>query len=299
MDGLSTTLDALTTARILLWAGLGVLVWAVGRQAARVCWGLGGLALGGMAVLLWSQPLQEAIAAPMWVLLGVGSAGAGLLAWAMFRVGVGVICAGLLGVVVPLGLMAWQEPAMPFFHPQMAIDPVMDDPARDGAGWDGPPWESAAWDDGAWDGTTAWDATAWDRQDDRGWGDQEKEDEPASLEGRFARRLGHTAGQWSAWFEQQTTARKVELYLTAAVAGLCGLVGGLVRPLWGASLITAMVGSLVMWSCIQVFVGVWVNEAPWWVSGLDPRSMSIHLGLLTLLGVAVQSVVLRSSTDNA
>ena len=74
--------------------------------------------------MFWAKPLLAVGAMPLWAWLATGAIAAYILAWLMFRVCVGVFAAVVASVVAPYIVLVWQEPLMPVFHPQMAIDAV-------------------------------------------------------------------------------------------------------------------------------------------------------------------------------
>ena len=251
-DELTNSLGVFALLRLILWAGLGLVVWSMGRHMARVSCGFAGLALGGLAAIVWAEPLTQLVAAPLWASMIVAAVGACLLAWLLFRVFIALTWAALMAIAVVATLLVWQDPMMPFFHPHMAID-VIDDTATG---------------------------------------------EPPNVEGRLAHRLIEKTGNFTTWYGELPESKRIKLQIGAAISAICGLLMGLLKPLWVASVEAAMIGSVVMWSSVQYSIGSLLPGAPIWLTGLDPRIAWTHLGLLTVLGVVVQWSLSINSTDN-
>lgn len=102
----------------------------------------------------------------------------------------------------------------------------------------------------------------------------------------------------SRWWSDLGDAKQRELVAIASVAGLAGLVLGLILPNLAASVQSAFLGSLLMLGCAGGLIRAHWHER---ASSLIPdssRTLLIVLGLITLSGVLIQWTIWRRKADN-
>ncbi len=101
----------------------------------------------------------------------------------------------------------------------------------------------------------------------------------------------------SRWWSDLGPAKQRELAVIGSIAGLVGLVLGLVMPNLAASVQSAMVGSLLaMFSAGALWRMHWPDHAA--ILPDSPRPLLVALGLITLSGVLVQWTIWRRKADN-
>ena len=287
----TTILGVGPIVRLVLWAVGGLIIWGIGRQAARAGCGLFGLVLGGWAVLAWAEPIGQQFGAPLWVMLLAAGVAAYLLGWLMFRACVGMLCAVLAACILPIVTLIWQQPTIPYFHPQMAINIAQTSTLTHARAKQ--PTVSIHEHDPS--------LTHWQDWSENPFIDNERADnvdESTYIETRVVQRFHEKTVELIDWQRQLPTRDRAQLLLMATLGAVLGLLFGLVKPFWGASLMSAILGAALMWCSVQLLIGSLWTTSPAWLSGVDPRVASIHLGVLMLLGVAVQAGMSRTNTDN-
>ncbi len=115
---------------LLIALVVGVVLWLLGRRLARPACAVCGLVLGGLGALAVSQELGESGLAMAWITLG---AVAGfLLAFMTFKVWMGLSCAVLLGVALPVMSLVWEGIPAPAGPREVLTDTANDRLSTDG-----------------------------------------------------------------------------------------------------------------------------------------------------------------------
>jgi hypothetical protein len=97
------------------------------------------------------------------------------------------------------------------------------------------------------------------------------------------------------WSERDNTTRAV-LLISSSVGAVVGLIFGLLAPYVAASFQSAVVGAiLIYFSAVQLLTQL-TEQPPTWLP-TSPRIEILIVGLITLVGFAVQWTVFRKKTD--
>jgi len=97
---------------LLLTVSIGTILALFGRRMARLgCMGLGMIA-GSLSVFAWSRGFEGI--AIHWMV--IGSIAGVLLAAVLFRVWIGLSCAVVFAVMVPVSILIWEEVPLPTDH---------------------------------------------------------------------------------------------------------------------------------------------------------------------------------------
>ncbi len=118
------------------------------------------------------------------------------------------------------------------------------------------------------------------------------------FESRFAYRLADKTQEFYTWYGQLPTQRLVTLNMIAAITALCGLMVGLIKPFILASLVSSLMGVVLVWSAVQYALGAVWPHAPGWVVALDPKLAVLQIGLGTVAGVVMQWTLSIHQADN-
>ena len=121
---------------------------------------------------------------------------------------------------------------------------------------------------------------------------------PESHWQRVQSTAAHVEAEARAWWDRRAAEAGPAVMVTAAAAGLCGLLAGLLAPNVSASFLSALLGAVLLFyaasSLLQVYVPTWAGRLP-----SSPEPLLLALGLITATGILVQWTILRHKTDNA
>lgn len=293
------TTQELMEAMPAVWAGVlaftavvGLVLWAFGGRLATKGVMLSGFVLGGVGAGVLALTLSEG-SKVMWVLaIGIGGAIAGvLLAWMLFRFWMAGITAVLFAAVVPLTAMIWTgngpelsglknaqdaaETAIGFGesdpeaarmmlqeHPELAAEnPELVEAAKQAAV----------------DGEPIVDRQAFLDQLTAIWKEQVEE--------------------IKLWWSEMNAGQRSFLMIGAGVGAAVGFVLGLVLPLLAASLQSAMVGAVLLFTSGR---GLLLSYLPGSASVLPDtwRGVLLSIGLITLLGLLIQWTLRKKKADD-
>lgn len=306
-EAVSTALPVVTTILCAAAIVAGIVLWLLGRSLARLACGISGLVLGGLAGLLVGQALSEQGAMTIPLVIGGGIAGA-LLASLLFRVWMAISGAALLALVVPLLVFVWQGAPLPMVQP----------PADD---------EATTAEDGAESGTpidvdgviesvkTAVQEQVDKFSDNEGEGEGEAENattaagvdvesiqanaaqgamDEVSEEAREA--IDQAVGEVRAWWDGLEGSGRSLIIVAAIVGALIGLIFGLVAPYIAASFESALVGAILILLPTRTLLDAHAPDLGAYLPHSE-RATIVLLGLITLIGIAIQWTLFRRRTD--
>ena len=268
---LITYLDAIPQIwQVLLFAGIpiGLVLWLLGRKIARPAYAIGGLITAACAAAVFARHMDS----PPWqlgLIVGGGVLGC-VLAYLLFRVWVGITCAVLLGLVLPMLIAIWFSP--PTQHGPGNIELLLVNPENGGRGQD---------------------------DDENQKNNAEAESNPQATE-QFFDGLERTR-KWAShdlrtWWEAFELATQRTYLLTAGISALTGLLLGLIFPYAAASIESSLAGTLLVACCGLLLLNLYADiNADLTVQ--NTKILATAVGLITAVGVVLQWMVFRRKAD--
>ena len=280
--------------------GAGLLLWLLGRKLARPACAFSGLILGGVGGVVLGESLVDQGGIMLAIIIGTAIAGA-LLAALLFRVWMAMTGALIFGLVAAAAVLLWQQaPADETTETvsadvssltesddesagELKIDIPIDaltDPIREGI---------ASAIDGA--GDEDGEATA-----------------TVSIDKEAAAKIGNAIldalrgmagyyrealGDW--WAEAGSGVRGTVMIVGLIAAGI-GLLIGLIGPYVAASIQSATAGSILMLFSSFSLLAQLMPEHLHWLPA-SPRGVLICLGLITIIGLALQWTFFAEKAD--
>lgn len=280
--------------------GAGLLLWLLGRKLARPACAFSGLILGGVGGVVLGESLVDQGGIMLAIIIGTAIAGA-LLAALLFRVWMAMTGALIFGLVAAAAVLLWQQaPADEAVETasadvssltesddesdgELKIDIPIDaltDPIREGI---------ASAIDGA--GDEDGEATA-----------------TVSIDKEAAAKIGNaildalrgmagyyreSLGDW--WAEAGSGVRGTVMIVGLIAAGI-GLLIGLIGPYVAASIQSATAGSILMLFSSFSLLAQLMPEHLHWLPA-SPRGVLICLGLITIIGLALQWTFFAEKAD--
>lgn len=250
----SLALDA-AAGVCLLW---GVFLWLFGARVVRASTAMvgiiGGASVGGLVA--HSLSLEPLLA----YALGGGVAG-GLIVWFTYRLWIGLLLACVLGVMVPLGVLAWSGAPAPDASEtltetkQIATDQAM-----------------------------------------RLVDSEEDGDEPSLSEQVRAAIDGLGEGLKAWWQDEVGSGAKTGVILGGLVAAGTGLLVGLVFPKIACAIVAAAVGASFVLTSLNLLA---TRYAPSVAEAIPsgPRGVVLMVGGATVVGAIIQWTILRPKAD--
>jgi len=280
VEQVSAALPAPMLVVFSMLLAVGVVVWLMGRSLARPACVLSGLALGAAGGLAATHLGSFRGLVMLGIVVGGGIAGA-VLAAMLFRLWVAIVGAVLLALIVPAGLIVWHGTDPPSFAATQATE------AAD-AGGNGDEADDAGEDgDGAIPGVSEVAAATTGKSDS---GAIELAAE--SLEGLHAKQ-SEAIGDW--WAGLETTTRRRLMY-GCGIGAAVGLVLGLLAPLTGAAIESAVAGAMLIFFPGRALLSHFFPEQAGWLPQ-SPRWTVLWLCLITLAGFWLQWITTRKSAD--
>lgn len=291
----------LPTVGLLALAGVGLLLWCVGRKLVRPACAVCGLVLGGLGGWALGQALADQGAWVIPLVVGGGVAG-GLLAVLLFRLWMALSGAALLALAIPAAVLIWQGTP-----PPSADDSAPQRESTRQAAESDKSDEADAADDAEAPAVPFRDLVEAFAKPDAEKKDGAKEgdaaDEAPSV-GQALETASQAARSWSqkqleqlgAWWEQMSPGLRSTLYVAGAVGGLTGLLLGLIAPRLTASLQTALVGAILILFSAHRLIAMHAPDQAGYLPQ-SPRGLLVWVGLITLLGLLFQWTLLRRRTD--
>ena len=260
----------------LLGVGIvvGLVLWLIGRRIARPVCAVCGLLCGGLAAAFvarqWTNPAVQ-----LGTVVGGGVVGC-LGAVLLFRIWMGLTCAAVLALVVPLACLIWSGETIPAGADNandLSINRDTDHVARDEDAQDNPPEGSAL-----------------------GPGLTGLADVAEALQRRLSDLYQKVENDLRARWQAIGSDGRRTVYVGAGIGVLVGLLGGLIFPKIAASFQSALVGASLVLASASELIRIHVDSSPtWWPS--RPDVMLMLTGLITLLGVLLQWTFFRRKAD--
>lgn len=276
---------------------VGLIIWIGGRKLARPFCALLGIVMGGAAAVLLVPAQGEMVA--LWA-IGGGIVGL-IAAWGFFRLWMAAGLALLLALALPASMLVWTGAPLPATEEaqeqlrELADRPlegeVEADPARNVRDERPRAREGGRDRSGRRDGGQQRPRA---RDDPRRDAD-DQEEPPTTAEALLA--IAHAqADAARAWWDGlgETTRRTAQVL--AGLGTLIGVVLGLARPYFAATLQTALVGSAMILTAATYFVRLYAPDYAGWMPA-SPRGVVLAMGLITTLGVLAQWTVLPRRAD--
>ncbi|MFA9478178.1 hypothetical protein ACERK3_07700 [Phycisphaerales bacterium AB-hyl4] len=296
-DVIQAVLMVLPTIGLLAVALVGLVLWLMGKRIARTACAVGGLVLGGVAGFVLGETMSDQGAIVLPLVIGAALAG-GLLAGLLFRVWVALCGAVLLALVAPAAVLVWQgTPAEPVAAETREV--AVEDRPEEAQPRDLP--------------TSVTDAVRRTLDGERPFATREP-DEPAAAEAeadadeadveQVLEAAVAVARQWydnqltlvRQWWSDLGPATQRTIYVTAAIGAGVGLLLGLLLPFVAASFESALVGSLLLLLAGRELTAMHAEGASAWFPQ-SPRMVIVWLGLITILGFAIQWTLFARRTD--
>lgn len=265
MTGLPVLVENLGGLGQVMLAGgliLGLVLWLMGRKLARPGVAIGGIVIGALI----GAALPHEFGFGQWMVAGivVGGLLCGIIAWALFRIWMGLACAVMLALVAPAAALIWQGEA-----------PEMSQKSE----------------------TVAVEAAPDEGSDD----DVDKSSDPAAMRRALWQRAQTFYRQQrdevvAVWEALSPAART-----TVTIAGVAGAVGGfllgLILPYLAASLQSALVGAILIFFCGMSLAHVWAPDLMARIPDYSVRLPLLVIGLIALHGVGIQWTLSRRRAD--
>lgn len=246
---------------LLLWLGLmGLIVFLFGRRLVRPLFAVMGLTLGALLGLALVKTYW-ADTSPTLFVAGGALIGA-VAAFALYRVGMGLVLALLVGLAAPAGMLIFQG------KPGPAIEEPIVQLVSD-----------------------IREAVSQVTSDDQKSADLSKLPSMVDIADKSLTQIKEATTTW--WNEQDTSYR-VLLMTLAGGLGVLGFLIGLVFPGIGGALATAFVGSMMMIGGIGRLVGTHLNMD---IMPDTARNLIMMIVVMTLIGALIQWMILRPGTD--
>jgi len=256
---------------LLIWLGLmGVILFLFGRRLVRPMFAVVGLVFGGLVGLaVVSGWLTDWESTPF---IMIGAVIGGVVCFALYRLGMGVVLALVVGLAAPLGMMYAQgQPGPPIEQPAVETYHAVAEQITPTAG---------NVEEGA--------------QTDESGGQNALALTPESLTQPIAEGFGKVQTTLAEWWDGLAVRTRVLLISLAGGAGTLGLVLGILFPALSAALATALIGSLLM------IGGAARLSETYLTMNLMPATFRGTLALIliaTLIGALFQWTILRPRTD--
>jgi len=268
---LTTYLEAIPQIwQVLLFAGIliGLVLWLLGRKIARPACAIGGLVTAACAAAIFSRHMDSP-PRHLGLIVGGGVLGC-VLAYLLFRVWMGITCAVLLGLVLPMLTAIWFDP--PTQHGPGNVELLLVNPENGGR----------------------------DQDDDENQKNKaEAESDPQATEQffdgleRMRKWVGHDLRTWWETFEPATQQTYL---LTAGMGALIGLLLGLIFPYVAASIESSLTGTLLVACCGLLLLNLYTDiNADLTVQ--NTKTLATAVGLITAVGVVLQWMVFRRKAD--
>lgn len=260
IEAVGQTLSMITLTIALGFGALvGLMLWLFGHKLARPACVISGLVLGGLGGLVIGETLAEKGAMLLPLIIGGAIVGA-LLSALLFRIWMAVTGSVLLAVVALATAIAWAG------TPQPTV-PLLDDAREIEASL----------------GTIEQAIT------------NTVKSPLESFREALHTKLEQGGLELRQWWKDLNSRTQSVLISTAAAAGLTGFFLGLIVPNIAASLQTALVGALLIFSCITELLTVHLVQTTWLPH--TPRSAILTMGLITIVGLLIQWTLFRKKTD--
>lgn len=300
-DVMQTVMLVLPTIGLIVVALVGLVLWMMGKRIARTACAICGLVLGAIGGFVLARAMSDQGAMLLPLVIGGALAGA-LLAGLLFRVWIALSGAVLLALVAPAAVLVWQGTPVEPIAPEQGSAETAEQPAE-GEAVDLP--------------TSITDAFRESMKGDLPFGTNETEqpaaetgaaDDAEAADGADMAQVMEAAAEAArAWYEQQLalvsewwsqlgSATRGTIYTTAAIGAGVGLLLGLLLPYVAASLESALVGSLLLLLAGRELTALHAPEAAAWFPQ-SPRMVVVWLGLITILGFAIQWTVFGRRAD--
>ncbi len=246
-------------AMLVAGLALGLVLWVMGRRLARPGVAIGGMVIGGLI----GTALPHEVGMGNWMFIGsiAGAIVCGVLAWALFRVWMGIACAIMLALVAPAAALIWQGQA-PDVSSMEHADFSMQTPVEgtEGEGSDGTAMRDALWQ-------------------------------------RLQVVYEHEREQVAAVWEDMGSAGRTTVTVAAAAGAIGGLLAGLILPYMAASLQSALVGAVLIFFCGMSLAHIWAPDLMAKVPEYSVRLPLLVIGLIAVHGIGIQWTLSRRRTD--
>lgn len=288
---IETVMGVLPTIGLLAVLVVGVVIWLIGRRIARTACAVCGLVLGGLGGYVLGEMLSDQGAFVLPLVIGAGIAGA-LLAGLLFRVWIALSGAALLALAVPAAVLVWQ--GTPAEEPEATASAEVEAEAEAETAADVP-------DEPA--GPVGVAELLRRSLTEEGELAAGEEAERAEVE-EVIEAAADVARQWydeqtqrvSEWWADLGPGTRGTIYLAGAIGAGLGLVLGLVAPFVAASFESALVGSILLLLAGRELTAMHASGAAAYFPQ-SPRMVLVWLGLITVLGFAIQWTLFYRRAD--
>jgi len=288
--------------------GAGLLLWLLGRRLARPACAFSGLVLGGIGGVILGESLVDQGGIMLAIIIGTAIAGA-LLAALLFRVWMAMTGALIFGGVASAAVLLWQQ--APVDEPVGTASADVSSLAGSDSETDG---ESGGESGGELKIDIPIDALTGPIREGiasaiEGAGDDDSEaTATVSIDKEAAAKIGHAIldalrgmaeyyrGSLSDWWAEAGTGVRGTVMIVGLIAAGIGLLIGLIGPYFAASIQSATAGSiLILFSSFSLLAQLMPEHLHWLPA--SPRGVLICLGLITLIGLALQWTFFAEKAD--
>jgi len=281
---------------------IGLFLYVMGRKLVKVAIGLSGLCIGAFAAFIGAN--QLGVSSQLMLVWVIGGAIAGvLLASLLFRFWMSVSLAGLIALAVPAFSVIWQgtpapvaidvssnTPSSSFTQPK-ATDPESE--TKDGAITEKKhPIELPVNHFSAEDAKKK----AKEIRDSIGIKDDDIEKAKQTVMDALQQAYEYQTARLGGWWESLNSEGQRNMWITTAIAGLCGALLGFILPYFAASIQTSLVGGAVLLSTVHGVLAAYAPARLGWLPN-EPRPLLITLSLITLVGIGIQWTLWRKTAD--
>jgi hypothetical protein len=292
---------------VILLAGLGL--WLLGRKLARPACVFSGLVLGGIAGLVVGEAVSNSDGLVLPMVIGAAIAGA-LLAALLFRVWMAISGALVFGLVASSAVLLWQGPTEGDVAEAGAVASLPAETSEDG-----PPGEitlsipneviTEAIRDLA---TSAIEGVGGAEGTGEAEGNEQGASTELTLDNEMVKKMGDSLiealrglaeyyrGELAGWWSKAGSGVRGGAAGLGLVAAVLGLLLGLIWPYAAASVQSAAAGSVLMlfssFSLLAQLMPDRLDQLP-----ATPRGVLLCLGLITVIGLVLQSVFFARKTD--
>ncbi len=283
-------------------AMVGLFLFVMGRKLVKTAIGLSGLCIGAFAAFIGAN--QLGVSSQLMLVWVIGGAVAGvLLASLLFRFWMSVSLAALVALAVPAFSVIIEGTTMPA-SAQVADELTSSAPA-----------DKEKSDDklkSTGDATTDkkhpidlpvnhFSAEDVKKKADEikksiGINDQDIEKAKQTVMEALQHAYEFQSAHLSGWWDSLKSEGRRNMTITTAIAGLVGALLGFMLPYFAASIQTSLTGGAILLSTVHGALAAYAPAQLDWLPG-EPRALLITLGLITLVGVAIQWTLWRKAAD--
>lgn len=285
ISGVADQLPPFNIMVLLVVAGLGLILWLLGRKLLTGAVMLCGLVVGGAGGYIAGALVDDGPAITLGLLV-IGAILGVILSKVLFRPWIAMVGALLGATLAPAGFLIWQGTPPPGTFENEVVE------LADGM----TPLTLVTEVDTVVDSVESFEVGEAENEG----GELTRNEVLVMLEDwiEWARiTFEDDVQSVRSWWEALPTSQRSGVFIFGAVAGLAGLLLGLIAPKTSAAVQTAVVGSVMMVLPARTLLLHFVEDVPTWLP-TEPRGILVVIGLITVLGVVLQWSMFGKKADS-